>query len=114
MKLAIIKETAAHETRVAMTPDLVKKYVTAGYNITIESQAGLAAGYTDAAYQTAGAAIATSPVGNTITFPLICILPESLVGPFTITLLNPDRVATKTMRPYKSLTLNVDSLPTAV
>jgi hypothetical protein len=59
-------------------------------------------------------AIAISPVGNVITLPLICILPVSLVGPFTITLLNPDRVATKVVRPYKSLTLNVVSFPTAV
>lgn len=59
MKLVVLKETAAHEFRVATTPDIVKKYVSAGFSVTIEKDAGLAAGYTDDAYKKAGASIAS-------------------------------------------------------
>lgn len=57
MKLVTIKETAAHEARVAMTPDSAKRYVKDGFEVLVESGAGLAAGYPDQAYQDAGAKI---------------------------------------------------------
>ena len=57
MHIGIAKETAAGETRVAATPETVKKLVAQGHKIDIESGAGIAASVTDAAYQTAGATI---------------------------------------------------------
>ena len=57
MHIGIAKETAAGETRVAATPETVKKLVAQGHKIEIESGAGIAASVTDAAYQTAGATI---------------------------------------------------------
>ena len=58
MKIAILKERRPHETRVAATPETVKKLIALGAEITIESGAGAAAAYTDQAYADAGANIA--------------------------------------------------------
>lgn len=58
MKLVVLKETAAHEARVAVTPDIVKKYASGGFSVTVEKDAGLAAGHTDDSYKKAGATIA--------------------------------------------------------
>jgi len=57
MKIAIVKERRPHETRVAATPDTVKKLKALGAEITIEAGAGTAAAYTDQAYGEAGATI---------------------------------------------------------
>ena len=58
MKIAILKERRPHETRVAATPETVKKLKALGAEeIVIESGAGVAAAYTDAAYAEAGATI---------------------------------------------------------
>ncbi|CEK10365.1 Re/Si-specific NAD(P)(+) transhydrogenase subunit alpha [Legionella hackeliae] len=45
------------DTRVAITPNAVKHYVKMGFDVTIESNAGLASGFSDAAYQEAGATV---------------------------------------------------------
>jgi NAD(P) transhydrogenase subunit alpha len=46
MKVAITKETRAHEKRVAVSPDTVKRMIGLGLDIVIESDAGLAAAFT--------------------------------------------------------------------
>jgi len=58
MKLAIPKERRAGETRVAATPETVKKFKGLGLDVTIETNAGAAARYADADYEAAGATIA--------------------------------------------------------
>lgn len=58
MKLAILKERRDGETRVAASPDTVKRYRGLGLDVAVESGAGAAAHMTDADYQAAGAAIA--------------------------------------------------------
>ena len=66
MKIAIVKERRPHETRVAATPETVKKLKALGAEVTIETGAGTAAAYTDQAYSEAGATIvpdAASAVG---------------------------------------------------
>jgi len=57
MKIAIPKERRLHETRVAATPETVKKLKVLGAEVTIETGAGTAAAYTDQAYIDAGATI---------------------------------------------------------
>jgi H+-translocating NAD(P) transhydrogenase subunit alpha len=58
MKIAIVKERRPHETRVAATPETVKKLKALGVEeIAIEAGAGMAAAYTDQAYTDAGAMI---------------------------------------------------------
>lgn len=55
LTLSVVRETHANETRVAATPDTVKKWVAAGHKVLIEKAAGLGAAITDAAFADAGA-----------------------------------------------------------
>jgi NAD(P) transhydrogenase subunit alpha len=56
--IAVTKERRAGETRVAAVPETVKKLIAAGFAVTVEAGAGLAASYPDADYQAAGATLA--------------------------------------------------------
>ena len=55
--LAVTKERRAGETRVAVTPDAAKKLIALGFEVVVETGAGLAAAAPDADYETAGAKI---------------------------------------------------------
>ena len=58
MKIAILKERRPHETRVAATPETVKKLKALGVeDVVIEAGAGEVAAYPDQAYADAGATI---------------------------------------------------------
>ena len=54
MKIGAPKETFEAEARVAMTPDSAQQLQKIGHTCFIEPGAGLAAGFTDAAYEAAG------------------------------------------------------------
>ncbi|WP_153076186.1 Re/Si-specific NAD(P)(+) transhydrogenase subunit alpha [Paraburkholderia bonniea] len=58
MHIGVPAETRAHETRVAATPETVRKYVAQGHQVTLERGAGAAASYPDEAYAAAGAQLA--------------------------------------------------------
>jgi NAD(P) transhydrogenase subunit alpha len=60
MKIAVLKETAAGETRVAASPETVKKLIALGASVAIEKGAGLSASIADADYSAAGASIGTA------------------------------------------------------
>jgi NAD(P) transhydrogenase subunit alpha len=55
MRIGVPAETRPGETRVAATPETVKKLVAAKHEIVVQEGAGLAASVTDAAYVAAGA-----------------------------------------------------------
>ncbi len=57
MLIGVPAETLAGETRVAVTPETVKKLSASGHTVRVQSGAGIAASVTDAAYQAAGAEI---------------------------------------------------------
>ncbi|RZU01174.1 Re/Si-specific NAD(P)(+) transhydrogenase subunit alpha [Rivibacter subsaxonicus] len=57
MLIGVPAETAAGETRVAVTPETAKKLVGQGHLLRVQSGAGLRASATDAAYTAAGAEI---------------------------------------------------------
>jgi NAD(P) transhydrogenase subunit alpha len=57
MLIAVPKETAPGERRVALVPDTVARLVKAGHAIRIERGAGTSAGFLDSAYAEAGATI---------------------------------------------------------
>jgi NAD(P) transhydrogenase subunit alpha len=57
MKVGIPKEIYPHELRVAATPDTVEKMVKLGLEVAVETGAGDAASFSDAAYAEAGAQI---------------------------------------------------------
>jgi NAD(P) transhydrogenase subunit alpha len=55
VKVAVPKETAPGERRVALVPDVVRKLVADGFDVAVERGAGEAATFADAAYEEAGA-----------------------------------------------------------
>jgi len=58
MRIAILRETAPREQRVALIPEVASRLVRAGHTVTVESGAGVRAGFFDAAYVEAGTAVA--------------------------------------------------------
>jgi NAD(P) transhydrogenase subunit alpha len=57
VKIAVLKETAPGERRVAATPETVKKFTGLGASMAVEAGAGEAASIADADYAAAGAAV---------------------------------------------------------
>ncbi len=57
MKIGVPRERRAGETRVAVSPDTVKKYVGLGIEVAIETRAGDGSNFTDDAFRAAGASI---------------------------------------------------------
>jgi NAD(P) transhydrogenase subunit alpha len=57
LKIAILKESAPGETRVAATPETVKKFVGFGHAVSVQSGAGIAASAPDEQFKLAGAEI---------------------------------------------------------
>jgi NAD(P) transhydrogenase subunit alpha len=64
MKVAVITETDADESRVAATPETVKKMVALGATVAVQAGAGVKSGILDTDYTTAGAAVAADPVND--------------------------------------------------
>ena len=59
VSLVVVKEQG-DETRVAATPETVKKLIALGFSLTVEAGAGEASGFSDARYEDEGATIANS------------------------------------------------------
>ena len=59
MRIAILKERDAGETRVAATPETIKKFVKAGHVLAVEKGAGDGASIRDADFTDAGAEVGT-------------------------------------------------------
>ncbi|MCZ8325145.1 MAG: NAD(P) transhydrogenase subunit alpha [Sphingomonadaceae bacterium] len=57
MRIAVLKEQAKGETRVAATPETVKKFIGLGAVVAVEAGAGLSASIADADYAAAGAEV---------------------------------------------------------
>lgn len=60
MKIAILRETAANEARVAATPETVQKYIGLGAKVSVEKGAGDGSKIPDADYKAAGATVSAS------------------------------------------------------
>ncbi len=68
----VLKEAASGERRVAATPETVKKLIAVGASVHVQPGAGIAAGFTDQAYQDAGAVLDASLAGADL---LLCVQP---------------------------------------
>ena len=64
MKIAVVRETAPGETRVAATPETVKKFIGLGAEVAVEAGSGGSASISDADYEAAGASV--SPRAKTL------------------------------------------------
>lgn len=57
MIIAVPKEIMPGENRVACVPDVVSKFIKAGFELQVEKDAGLNAGFTNEMYESAGAKV---------------------------------------------------------
>ncbi len=60
MNIAALRETSIHEKRVAITPELVKKYLDLGLVVYIQKETGQKAGFSNDSYLKAGAKVIES------------------------------------------------------
>ena len=60
MRIGIPREIYAGEKRVATTPDVAAQLIKLGFDVAVETNAGAAANYSDAAYEGAGCSIAAT------------------------------------------------------
>jgi len=96
MLIAAPAETDPGETRVAATPETVKKFVGLGAEVAIEHKAGAKAGFPDAEYQSAGARLVSAAEALGADVVLKVRRPNS----GEITRLKPDALVVATMDPY--------------
>ena len=95
MLIGVPLETAAGETRVAVTPETAKKLKAQGHTIRVQAGAGVAASVTDAAFEAAGAEItdATGALGCDLVLkvraPLHSELAQMKTGANLVGMLNP-------------------------
>ena len=80
MQIGIPLETVAGETRVAATPETVKKLVGQGHTLLVQRGAGLRAGITDAQFEAAGASLtdAAAALGSEMVLKVRSPQPEEL------------------------------------
>ena len=97
--IAVTRESRGNETRVAATPESVKKLIAAGFSVVVEAGAGAAAAYPDADYAAAGATLeasAAAAIGKAdILFKVRA--PEAA----EISALKPGAMVVATLNPYQ-------------
>ena len=121
VSVAILKETRPGESRVAATPDSVKKLVALGFDVRVEAGAGVAAAFPDADYAAAGATIVpdTAAVvdGADVVFAVRAPSPPAIVslkpGAVVAALLNPygDRPAIDALAGAKARAFAMEFIP---
>ena len=95
MHIGVPAETVAGETRVAATPETVKKIIAQGHTVMVQAGAGVAASVTDAAYEAVGAQIgdAAGALGAELVLkvraPSAAELPHMKSGCALVGMLNP-------------------------
>jgi NAD(P) transhydrogenase subunit alpha len=81
MRIAVPKETAPGERRVALVPESCQKLIAAGYEVAIEPAAGDAAGYRDDEYRQAGVAVRADPASLLAAGDLVLKVTAPSAGP---------------------------------
>ncbi|MDB5980419.1 MAG: pntAA, partial [Pseudomonas sp.] len=95
MHIGVPLETQTGETRVAATPETIKKLIAQGHRITVQSGAGILASVTDSAFETAGATIgsATDAFGAELILKVVAPTDQELAliksGTLVVGMLNP-------------------------
>jgi len=83
VKIAVLKEGAAGERRVAATAETVKKFIGLGAQVAVEAGAGIGATVSDADFDAAGATVGSRSDALNVADILLCVQPPepaSLVG----------------------------------
>ena len=96
MKIAVPAET--NETRVAATPETVKKFIALGATFAVQAGAGTASRITDADYQAAGATIAPDAAAAVLDADIV--LKVRRPGAAELRAYKPGAIVVATMDPY--------------
>jgi NAD(P) transhydrogenase subunit alpha len=100
MVVGVPKESAAGERRVAATPETVTRLIGLGFDVRIESQAGLLAAFADDAYAKAGASVV--PDGRTLWSSADVLLKVQPPSPDEVDLLKPGATLISFLWPGKN------------
>lgn len=98
MQIGIPRETHDGETRVAATPETVRKFVAQGHQVVVEAGAGRAACITDGDYEAAGARLADA--GATLGAELV--LKVAAPSPAELAQMRPGAVLVGMLNPFDS------------
>lgn len=99
-RIFVLRERGVGETRVSATPETVKAYVRAGFEVEVEAGAGIGATFADDAYTAVGATIAADGDGAAreradivlaVAPPEIGVVETLRAGAVLITHMNPDQ-----------------------
>jgi H+-translocating NAD(P) transhydrogenase subunit alpha len=96
MRIGVPLETAAGETRVAVTPETAKKLQAQGHEVLVQSGAGMAASATDEAYTAAGAQI----VDRAAAFGCELVLKVRSPGPDELSLMKSGTALVGLLNPF--------------
>lgn len=118
LRIGLVAESTKTETRVALTPDTVRKAIGLGYRVLVESGAGVRSGFDDEAYLSAGADVTPDPVWDAdVVVTVNAPDPGEIekLGPGTVLVsmlapaLEPDRLAALAARGVTALAM--DAVP---
>ena len=114
--VAAVSETAPHERRVALTPEIAKKLKALGVEVQLEAGAGGASGFPDSQYQDASVkadVLASADVVLSVQPPSDAVLARLRPGTVLIGMLAPhasvERI--KTLRDHKITSFSLELLP---
>jgi NAD(P) transhydrogenase subunit alpha len=102
MRIGIPLETKSGESRVAATPETVKKLITAGHSLIIQSHAGVKASIIDEAFTAAGATIGSA----TEVFNCEIVLKVRAPSDDELNQMRPRTVLIGMLDPFDSATIN--------
>jgi len=116
VRIAVLKDRAAGETRVAATPETVKKFIALGAELAVEQGSGETASIADAGYAEAGAqvlplaeAVAGADIVLSVQAPEVASLAGAKPGAWVVATFDPfmqrDRVAAYAKAGYEALAM---------
>ncbi|SDF28890.1 Re/Si-specific NAD(P)(+) transhydrogenase subunit alpha [Phytopseudomonas seleniipraecipitans] len=101
MHIGVPLETHAGETRVAATPETIKKLIGLGHQVTVQSGAGIAASITNSAYEAVGASIGDAAAAFGAALILKVVAPDDT----ELARMQPDTVLVGMLNPFSVETI---------
>ena len=118
MVIGVPRETFPGERRVALTPAVLPNLAKAGFEVLLESGAGVAAGYPDAAYAAKGARLASARGDvfkqSGVVVQVLCHGSNDRTGKADLPLLRGGQILAGFLRPLGSLETIQDIAATGV
>ena len=106
MIIGVPRETYPGERRVALVPLVIPSLIKAGFEVTVETNAGLQAGYPDAQYVEKGARIVSSRSDlfgkGDIILQILCYGSNDITGKEDLPLVRRDQILIGFLRPFGS------------